>query len=531
MLGVLIKKQLMEVFRAYFYDAKKNKKRSRGRTIAMFILFGVLLIGILGGMFTFLSIGLCPGLAAAEMGWLYFTILAGIAIIFGAFGSVFNTFSGLYLGKDNDLLLSMPIPVRSIIFSRLLNVYLLGTMYSSVVIVPAVVVYWVLGELSVLSVIGGIVLWLLVTLIVMILSCLLGWVVAKISLKLKNKSIITVLISLTIIVLYYIFYFKANELINDLIANAAVYGMKIKGSAYILYMFGKIGEGDIRSMLIYVAAIGILLYLTWLVLSKSFLSIATTKVNSKTKSKAKITKEKGVFSALLSKEFSRFLSSATYMLNCALGVVLIPAAGIGILIKGGELFNVMSAVFADKPECVYIIFCGILCMIGSMIDTAAPSVSLEGRSIWIVQSLPVDSKYVLRAKVTMQLILSSVPMLFSIICAQIICPCGLSERIFITVIPLMFTVFMAVANVFLNMKLPDLSWTNELIPIKQGASVAISIFGSWGVALLFAVPYFFIGYKIGFTAYMSLWTVIFAVAAYVIYHWLDTKGAKAFSQL
>ena len=36
-----------------------------------------------------------------------------LAIVLGAFGSVFNTYSSLYLAKDNDLLLSMPIPVRT----------------------------------------------------------------------------------------------------------------------------------------------------------------------------------------------------------------------------------------------------------------------------------------------------------------------------------------------------------------------------------------------------------------------------------
>ena len=36
----------------------------------------------------------------------------------------------------------MPIPVKYIIVSRLLNVYLLGLMYSGLVILPATVIYW-----------------------------------------------------------------------------------------------------------------------------------------------------------------------------------------------------------------------------------------------------------------------------------------------------------------------------------------------------------------------------------------------------
>ena len=49
---------------------------------------------------------------------------------------MFNTYAGLYAAKDNDLLLSLPIPVRTLMASRLLGVYLMGLMYAAVVIVP-----------------------------------------------------------------------------------------------------------------------------------------------------------------------------------------------------------------------------------------------------------------------------------------------------------------------------------------------------------------------------------------------------------
>ena len=39
MLKVLLKKQLSEIFRSYFYDQKKNKARSKGTVIAYMVLF------------------------------------------------------------------------------------------------------------------------------------------------------------------------------------------------------------------------------------------------------------------------------------------------------------------------------------------------------------------------------------------------------------------------------------------------------------------------------------------------------------
>ena len=137
MLSALLKKQLQEIFRSYFYNAKQGKARSCASTVGYFAFFAVLMVGVLGGMFTYLAHSLCAPFAAAGMEWLYFTIMAMVAIVLGAFGSVFNTYSSLYLAKDNDLLLSMPIPVRTILLSRLLSVYLMGLLYSGVVLLPA----------------------------------------------------------------------------------------------------------------------------------------------------------------------------------------------------------------------------------------------------------------------------------------------------------------------------------------------------------------------------------------------------------
>ena len=54
MLKILLQKQMAEIFRSYFYDAKKNKARSKaGHHAAYIVLFVVLMVGVLGGIFTY----------------------------------------------------------------------------------------------------------------------------------------------------------------------------------------------------------------------------------------------------------------------------------------------------------------------------------------------------------------------------------------------------------------------------------------------------------------------------------------------
>ena len=91
MVKLLIKKQLREIFRSWFVNQKTNQRRSKAGIIGFALLFVVLMVVVLGGMFTALSFSLAPPLSAAGVGWLHFSILSLIAVVLGVFGSVSNT--------------------------------------------------------------------------------------------------------------------------------------------------------------------------------------------------------------------------------------------------------------------------------------------------------------------------------------------------------------------------------------------------------------------------------------------------------
>ena len=531
MVKTLLKKQIGEIFRSYFYDAKKNKPRSKASTILFILFFVFLMVGILGGMFALLSYVICGAFVSVEMGWMYFCIMGLLAILLGAFGSVFNTYSGLYLSKDNDLLLSMPIPVRSIMVSRLLGVYLMGLMYSAVVILPAIIVYWLTAPLTPAVIIGSLLFVLLLSVIVLILSCVLGWVVAKISLKLKNKSIMAALIALVALGAYYFFYFKAQSMIEDLVTNALVYGMKVKGAAYSLYLFGRYAEGDWVAIAVFTAAVAVLFALLWYVLSRSFLGIVTsTGKTARREYKEKTVQRQSVSRALLGKELGRFLSSANYMLNCGLGTLLLPVGGIALLVKGSMAAELLDELLA-RPGCTSLLLCTGICMVAAMNDMAAPSVSLEGRNLWLAQSLPIPPWQVLQAKLSVQLLLTGIPALFCCVCLQIVCPASPVERVLLMLVPLLYVLLSALFGLFLGVKMPNLTWTNELVPIKQSASVMIALLGGWAYGVALAGLYLAFAWRLGLALYLTLFALVTAVGCVVLYRWLKTRGAELFASL
>ena len=532
MVKLLVKKQLRELFRSYFFNQKKNTKRSVAGTVLYFIFFAVIMVGVLGGMFTALSITLCAPLAGVNMGWLYFAIMIVLAVVLGVFGSVFNSYSGLYLAKDNDLLLSLPIPPRALIVSRLLTVYLMGLMYSACVAVPTVIVWWCVAPISVGSIVGGILLVFLISVFVLLLSCLLGWVVAKVSLRMKNRSFAVVFLSLLFIGLYYFFYFKAQSLIRDLIANAAAYGAAVKSSAYPIYLVGRVGEGDWFAILVVTAVVLVLALLTWRILSRSFLGIATaTGAVTKTVYKDRAVKARSVFRALLSKEYRRFISNPNYMLNCGLGVLLIPVSAILLLWRGGELAELLGEVFQGLPGAVAALLCSAMCMLASMNNMATPSVSLEGKNIWLMQSLPVSPWEPLKAKLSLQILLTAIPLLFCGVCGAIAIHATAVETVLLLLIPVLYSILTASLGLMLGTVRADLHWTNEIAPIKQSMSVMFVLLIGWVLALVPGGGYLLLADRISLPLYLALLAVVFAALCALLIFWLRKNGARRFAAL
>ena len=537
MLKVLLKKQLQEILSHLMRGSKRGQRGKNGKlsTGAGMGLIWLLAIAYLVYIFSYMADSLATPLFEAGVPWLYYLLCGGIAVLLGTFGSVFNTYSTLYLAKDNDLLLSMPIPIRSLIISRLLGVFITGFGYSAIVSMPAVAVGWICGNVTLQTVLGGILFVLLISLMVLALSCLLGWVVARISLRLKNKSYITVLISLMGVGLYYYVYFKVMGQVDDLLENVISIGGRIRSDLYPIYLLGRIGEGDLLAMPIWTATVLVILLGIWFLLKSSFLSVATSApAGKRAVYRERPTRQRTVSSALLQKELRRFISSSNYMLNCGIGLVFMVASGVMFLIKGRDLLDLLSlAEFIDSSpnDGIAVLLAAMCCLMQSMVYISAPSVSLEGKTIWQIQCLPVTPWQSLQAKLSLHLALTAVPTLFILLCVLLLMTATVAQKLLIVLTVTLFALLTALLGLTLNLLMPNLDWTNEIRPIKQGAAVMCTLFS--GIALSSALGglYFWFGWKLGATGYLGLVALLLATADSALALWLRHSGARRFRAL
>lgn len=531
MTKALIKKQLMEAFSWLYKDRKSGNIRSKSSMIGFGILYLALFV-MLGSFFYTMAEALCEPLFAIGFGWLYFALMGLLAVALGVFGSVFSTYTTLYLAKDNDLLLSLPLPPSKILMVRLAGVYLMGLMYELIVMIPAVLVFFLQAPITPLGAVFALLSPLVLSLLILTLSCLLGYVVALVSSRMKHKNLITVALSLGFIAAYYYVVGQAYQVLENILANPQQVADSVRSVLYPFYCMGLATEGDWLSMLIFTAIMVALFAMVFLVLSHNFLKLATTnRGTAKAKYKEKAAIQGSVNSALLKKEFRRFLNSPTYMLNCGLGTIFMLIAAVALLIKGSTVRELMYTVFAENPEIISLLAAAAVCTVSSMNDMSAPSVSLEGKTIWLLHALPVPAFQALKAKWRLHLALTLPSAMILTLAAEIVLKLELGISILLLVLVMAFVLFMALAGLFLNLKLPNLTWTNETVPVKQGMSVMLALFGGWAVVIVLSFAYYAARNLITPTVFLALSAGLLLILSALIYHFMKTKGAKILETL
>ena len=535
MLKALLKKQFLELNSFYFQNRKTGKNRSKAGVVGMVVLYLVLFV-YLAVVFFMLANTLASVLIPMNYGWLYYAMMCLISMAFGVIGSVFTTYTGLYHARDNELLLSMPIPPYRILLVRMLGVYAMGMLYTCIIMVPSIVA----GQLAAPGawpLIAQILLTLLLGLVVLALTCFLGWIVALIAARLKNKSFITVIVTLALLAVYYVGYFRLNTFLREILEHAEVLDRAIR-RLYPLYVFGRAAEGDGVSLLVFAAiALALTALCAW-ILSRSFIRIVTMKrgdgakkADYRTKT---VQKASGASAALLRRELKRFTSSSAYMLNCGLGLILLLAAAAAAVIKRGALRTALAGIAENMPGLVPalpVLLCGAVILLAAMNPISAPSVSLEGKTLWLLQSLPVRTADVLNAKLRLHLYLCAGP---TVLCAAALAwvfELDFALAIYAVILSLLATMLFAELGLALNLLRPSLSWTNETVPIKQSMPVFVVIFGGWALAGLVIGLYFLLRRFCSMQYYLLGCIVVFAVLDRLLNGWLMHRGVERFRAL
>lgn len=530
MLKALLKKQLAEFFSGLLGRGDKKNSGKKGSKTLMIFVFGF--VGISFFFMFFSTAFMMSTLIEYGNADVYFSVFGVIASMLGIFGSVFLTYNTVYEAKDNDLLLSMPIPSWMILFSRVSGLYLTTFMYEALVLIPAVCVYFIVAPFNVLSVVFLLLSLFLLPLFAVSIACVLGWVIAFFASKIRNKSIITVVASLVFFFVYYFFTIQLNNFISLITENAEEVGNIIKRYLFPIYMMGKGCTGEPIAFLAFVLIVLSLFALIYKALSVSFLKLATAKRGmKKVKYKEKHIKKKPAKMAFLKKELLYFKNTPAYMLNSGLGAVMLLIVAVLLLLRREYISGLLTTVAYVSPDSLPVLIGLSLCFVASTNNITSASISLEAKNLWFVKSVPVDIKDVFFGKLMLHILVTGIPLLV----ADIIVFSAFKVDVLIFIFSVVFTeVFMvvcAVTGLVANLLFPKTDWVNETVPIKQSLASFIGMIFGMFYTMLIIVMWFLIGNYIPTAVFLTIILLLSSVILAVEIYWLNKKGVQKFMDI
>lgn len=528
--------------RALFSTAlQKAKKASGAKKVLLTVLFAVLFLYV-GVVFFAMGVGLSVALAALafdvlETPPLYFALMATLALLIMILTGMFTAKGELFEPKDNDLLLSMPLSPYQILLSRMTGLYLSDLLFESFLLVPAFFVWFFFAKVTVLGVLFYLLGALLLPLLALSVSSLLGFVLAYVSSKCKNKTLPQTVLAVLFLVAYFVLVSDFDAILEKLLSNAQSVASALRRYAYPLYAFGQGCEGRVLPFLVFFLCCALPMALCLWLLSRSFFKLATA---PKAVRRATYIKEKGERGsrsplwAFTCKELKRLVSCSAYMLNGAMSQLMLVLAGVALLLKGADLL----ALFEVDPAALALLEGGTVAMFAAPVGffviaitiISGVSISLEAKTLWIPLSSPVPARLFLHAKTLAQALVCAPFVLFFAIAASIALRASVGMAILLALALQLFSLLCAQVGTFINLHFPKFDWPSETVAVKQSLSSFLVILAGMGLSLVFTVSTAVLGLLFFPALGVAATTALLAGACAGMYL-LERASGGAFSRL
>lgn len=508
--------------------AVKKDAGSTGYTVMMSIV-GVLLV-IVVVAFSFL---MAMGLSVVGMLDLLPSVFMMAASVMALITTIYKT-NGLLFGfKDYDFVMALPVKTSTVIASRLMILYLMNLMFTALFLLPSSVVYAIMAHPPAAFWPIMIICMFMVPLVPVVLATIIGSIISWVASHFKRKNGANIV--LTLVALFAWMLFCMN--MNGVASNIALYGDTIMKTIYGIYPLTRlyveaVTQTNVLSFLLFaLISLGAFTLFT-IILAKFFTKLNSAITANRTKSNYKMQELKTTSpkKALLKKEFKRLTASSNYMMNSCIGLIMMVVASALVLIIGPmQVINLVG--YGRILEEVN--FSGTLTALATVAMSflvvltcpSAAAISIEGKSLWIMKSLPVKSRDIIISKLGVNIILVTVAILISATLLNIALRPDPLHAILLYVTPLVYGLFTSLAGMALNLKYPNFNWNNELEVVKRGKPISIMVVVGMAITM---VPGFVMLFTGGNSLLIYILTVALAIVCIILYRSIFTKGIARF---
>ncbi len=524
MFWTLLKAQFTLLFSSF---AGKNKNKLSGGKIALTVVLMVYLLIML----VFLTGAACIGMAVVlteENVWLYFGFAGFMSLALCLITGIFSVQSRIFSARDNELLLSMPIPQRYILGSRMAFVLIPDIVFTALINATALAVYLFFHRISLVGILALLLTTLFIPMISFAVSALIGWIISLITARLPKKNIVGTLLFVLFFAGYMYICFNMNSIISGFMINSNDYADSVSKIFPIYHMGRSIAGGSIISLGIW-ALCGIIPFaLVCFILDRTFIRIVTSnRGHARVKYVAGKEKVKSPLWSLTSKELKKLFSSNVYLLNSGMGVIFYVIGTVALALNASALREVNMMMGGFFPMLIV----AAMCFVASMTLTTAPSISLEGNKLWILRSMPIKSEQILLSKLLMHEIFTAPIMLLTSLTAAVSLGADIGEIFVLVCLPQAYNLVQGIGGLLINLRFPKLDYVNEAQVVKQSMPIVITMFGSMGLSLLLFIPALILSVFIPPVVYFAICTLLLSAAAFALFKLLMSAGVRMFERI
>lgn len=445
----------------------------------------------------------------------------------------------LFNCKDDQLLLSLPIKRSTVLFVRMFKFYVFELIFNSLFIIPLIVAYLRWAEnLDFTFFLTSFVMLIFLPVIPITISCILGAISTSLSSRFKFKNLAQILISMTVIFGVFFLSYNMDHMVDYLAKNAKSINDFIMKLYYPAGVYAKlVTEFNILDLLIFILVNIVIFIVTLLVLSKFYFKINSRLKNISTSKKINIDnlviKSRSKTVSLIRKELNIFFKTPVFIVNAGFSLVLFIIAVLGICIKYDSAINLFREFIPVDNITKYIsLFIFILISFASYMTSITNSViSLEGKNINILKTLPLKVKTIIMSKVYAALIITTPPILLGDIILFIRFRLSILEMFILLLLSILMPLVSHFIGLIINLKYPNLDFENSAEVVKQSTSSFLSVMLGM-LLLIFSVIIVTKLIEIISSIYILLiFLVLYIIIDIILYTYLINVSVKEFNKL
>lgn len=442
--------------------------------------------------------------------------------------TILKTNGVLFAYKEYDTLMALPIKTSVIISSRFLTMYVLNMVFSILIMFPIGVAYVQWCNPNIIFYLEWLVGIITIPLIPTCFASLVGILVILGSSKFKNSNAMT-----TIFFIPAIIAILGIPVLSERLGRSSIDSTQIKSISELLLhsidntylpaslFYAGIVKQDVLKMAILFISSFVFYYIFIKVISHYYKKLNTSLTTHHTKTIYKLGNihSSNKLIALYKKEIKHFFSSPMYCLNMGIGTVLVVVVAICCFFVNEETMNNFLQPFGANGNAIKT-FPFVIGTLISITCTTCVSLSLEGKNLWILKTLPLLDEEIYKSKILFNLTLQVPSVLIAAICLNIHFTMPIISRIMVFLTPLAFALFSTEFGMFMNIKMPNYDWTSEVTLIRRGTPTICLVAGS----LLVGGGISYISTKFqenGFYIYIASITLFLYIGAWFL--WIHLK--------